>query len=252
MVVTVNRYSYSKIKNFKECPYCFYRHYIEKDTEESTHGTSEFGSFAHEILEKYAKNELEEYELLPYYLEHYKEKVQSTMVLKLADNFSRNFSELYFESGKKYFENFQGFGDLDVLEAEYEFDEVVDDKFLLTGKVDLICRNTDGDLVIIDHKSKSKFKTKAERNEYSKQLYIYSFAVNRKYGEFPKYLKFNMFRNENPWVEFEFDENKYKETMQWVSDEVEEIENCTEFNPITTGFYHNNFCPYILKCTYKR
>jgi hypothetical protein len=61
-----------------------------------------------------------------------------------------------------------------------------------------------------------------------------------------------MFRNENPWVEFEFDENKYKETMQWVSDEVEEIENCTEFNPITTGFYHNNFCPYILKCPYKR
>ena len=39
---------------------------------------------------------------------------------------------------------------------------------------------------------KGKFK-KGEKEEYAKQLYLYALAVKRKYGEYPKYLFFNMF-----------------------------------------------------------
>lgn len=244
------KYSYSKIKNFKECKYGFYRNYYENDKDKLNHGTSEFGSFSHEILEKYAKNELEDYEMLPYYLEHYDENVQSTMVLKMSENFSRDFSNDYFRSGKEYFESFDGFGDINVIEAEYEFNEVINDEFILTGKVDLIAEDSNGDLIIIDHKSKSKFKNKSEKEEYAKQLYIYAFAVHRKYGKFPKKLMFNMFRNKQ-WVEFDFNEEKYKETIQWVIDEVKEIESCIEFEPVRSGFYCDNFCPYRMNCNFK-
>lgn len=244
------KYSYSKIKNFKECKYGFYKNYFENDKDRLSHGTSEFGSFSHEILEKYAKNELAEYELLPYYIEHYDDNVKSTMVLKMSDTFSKDFSYTYFSSGKDYFENFNGFGDIKILEAEYEFSEPIDNKFLLIGKIDLIAEDVNENLIVIDHKSKSKFKNKAEECEYAKQLYIYAFAIYRKYNKFPKKLMFNMFRR-NEWVKFDFDKQKYDETMKWVVDEINEIENCIEFEPIKSGFYCDNFCCYRHKCTEK-
>ena len=245
------KYSYSKIKNFKECKYGFYRNYYENDKDKFNHGTSEFGSFSHEILEKYAKGELESYEMLPYYIENYDENVKSTMVLKMSESFSKDFSEDYFNSGKEYFKTFDGFGDIDIIESEYEFDEEIDNKFILTGKIDLIAKDVDGNLIIIDHKSKSRFKNKSEKEEYARQLYIYAFGIYRKYSQFPKKLIFNMFRTQN-WVVFDFDKEKYEETMKWVSDSVYEIESCINFQPDgLNSFYCVNFCPYLNNCKYK-
>lgn len=247
----IENYSFSKIKNFNNCKSAYFRNYFLNDKDKISNGTSEFGTFSHEILEKYAKKELEVYEVLSYYLEHYDENVKSDFVLKINDKFSKDFSELYFESGKRYFQSFNGFEGIKIIESEYEFKENLDDKFYLIGKIDLIGEDEKGDLILIDHKSKSRFKNKKEKDEYMKQLYLYSYGLYKKYNKFPKKIAFNMFRiNEMVFSDFEMD--KYKDTIEWVKNEVEEIENCIDFNPNGLGsFYCDNFCPYRHNCKYK-
>ena len=129
------------------------------------------------------------------------------------------------------------------MEAEYDFNENVEDRFILTGKVDLICRDKNGDIVVIDHKSKGKFKNKAEQHEYARQLYLYAYAVFKKYGKFPKTLVFNMFRVPD-WVVIPFNKDGYIEAMEWLKNSVAEIESCMDFYPITDTFFEKNFCEY--------
>ena len=115
----------------------------------------------------------------------------------------------------------------------------------------MIARNNDGELVILDHKSKSKFKNKKELNEYAKQLYLYAYAVKQEYGELPKKLYFNMFRT-NELVEIDFDINDYQSAYNWLVSSVKEIENTFDFSPQENAdpFYCLNFCPVKNQCEY--
>ena len=115
----------------------------------------------------------------------------------------------------------------------------------------LVARNNDGELIIIDHKSKSKFKNKKELNEYAKQLYLYAYAVKQEYGELPKKLYFNMFRT-NELVEIDFDINDYQNAYNWLVSSVNEIENTFDFSPQENEdpFYCLNFCPVKNQCEY--
>lgn len=244
----MEKYSYSKIKCFYSCPLCFYKKYFERPELEDpslciSHGTSEFGSFVHEILEEYEKGNLAIYDMLPYYKKHYNEKITSDFTLRLSDKFTKDFSKQYYFDGKNYLENFCGFNDFEVLEAEYNFEEVINNSFIFVGKIDLIARDEDGGLIIIDHKSKSKFKSKAERKEYAMQLYLYAYAAYKKYGEYPTKLMFNMFRKDT-WEVFDFSLDEMNEAIEWLINAVNEIESCFEFPPLTGSFYCWNFCCY--------
>ena len=242
-------YSYSKIKMFHNCKKAFYVRYFENPKELLSHGTSEFGSFVHEILEKYEKGELQIYEMMPYYIEHYDENVHSSFVLNMSKDFSRDFSDSYYAAGLKYLEGFDGFPDFDIIQAEYEFTIPIENKFNFTGKIDLIARDKEGNLIILDHKSKSKFKSKKELAEYAKQLYLYSYAVYKKFGELPKKLYFNMFRTDE-LIEIPFNNDDYNEAYQWLVKSVDEIENCFDFSELEdkTDFYCMNFCPIREQC----
>lgn len=245
-------YSYSKVKSFYNCPFYFFKNYFDKpkDFVPEGHGTSEFGSYVHKILEMYEKGELGEYELFPYYEEHYDENVKSTFLMHLGNNFSKDLWKIYYDDGKKYFQNFSGYEGLKILESEYEFFEEVDNSFILNGKIDLIAIDKDNELVVIDHKSKGKFKNKIEKEEYAVQLYLYAYAIFKKYKKYPKLLIFNMFRS-NEWVEFKFDENKYTDALDWLIKSVNEIEHTLEFPPKLDTFYCNNFCTFRTICEYK-
>lgn len=238
----LNKYSYSKVNHFYNCPYSFYKNYFEKVIGES-HGTAEFGSYVHFILELYEKNELKIDELLNYYIQNYGNNVKADFTLVINERFSKNFSDDYFESGMKYFSEFKGFNDWKILEAEYNFEEVINDSFIFTGKVDLIAEDGNGDLIICDHKSKKGFKSKKELAEYGKQLYLYSYAVYKKYKRYPKKLIFNMFRN-NEYKEIVFDKEDYDLTLDWLIRSVDEIENAFDFYTNYGTFYCRNFCPY--------
>ena len=240
-------YSFSRLRRFADCPLSYYKRYIAKEDDNVGHGTSEFGTFIHLILEKYSKNELKLEDMLMYYIGEYDNNVKSTFEFKMSDTFSKDLSENYYNSGIQYLTDFNGLNEFGkILDVEYEFDLEYNNKFKINGKIDLITKNND-DIYIIDHKSKSNFKNKKEMAEYRRQLYIYSFAVKEKYGVFPKKLFFNMFRKEKI-IEFDFIEEEYKEALDWFESTVEEIENCITFTSNPNTIYCNNFCNFRLNC----
>lgn len=246
-------YSYSKVKMFYSCRHAFYTRYFERPSELLNHGTSEFGSFVHEILEKYEKGEIEIYDMLPYYIENYKDKVTSSFVLNINEGFSKDFSDNYYVDGLRYLENFEGFPQFKILEVEHEFEIEIENKFKFNGKIDLIAEDTEGNLIILDHKSKSRFKTKRELKEYAKQLYLYAYAVNKKYNKLPSKLYFNMFRT-NELIEIDFNQSDYDEAYNWLVSAVEEIESTFDFSPQdeVEKFYCMNFCPIRNQCEYNQ
>ena len=241
-------YSFSRLRRFSECPLSYYKKYIEGDDTENGHGTSEFGSFVHLILEKYAKKEIDLSDIVSYYVENFNINVNSTFILKMSDTFKKNFEEDYYMSGLDYLTNFEGFSEFgEILEVEYEFEIEYNNKFKINGKIDLVTKDKDGNIYIIDHKSKSAFKNKKEMAEYRRQLYIYSFAIKNKYGKFPKKLYFNMFRK-NKILEFDFSEQDYYEALNWFENTVDEIENNIVFLSNIDSFFCRNFCDYRDNC----
>lgn len=250
----LNTYSFSKLKCFYSCKHYYYLHYFDNEGMiPESHGTSEFGSFMHKILELYGKGELDIYDMLPYYEKHYAENVTSTFTLQMTKTFSKDMGAKYYENGYEFLNNFTGF-DFRILETEKRFEVPYQDKFLLNGQIDVIAEDDEG-LMVIDYKSKGAWKSKAERLSYEKQLYFYAYALKKLYGEYPKKMAFFMFRL-NKWTWVNFDENRLKEVLDWVEDTVNEIESEFDFTPVTQenggefDFYCNNFCDFRHQCPY--
>ena len=67
-------YSFSKIKTFYTCKYQYYMNYvlpIEQRPKKHENAFAQYGSFVHEILEKFFSGELAEFELTDYYAENF-------------------------------------------------------------------------------------------------------------------------------------------------------------------------------------
>lgn len=238
------------------------------------HGTSEFGSFVHDILEQYGKNNIEAKDTLKYYEDNYTKNVVSDFTLYMSDAFYKDFAEKYYEDGYKFFRTFNGLQDIKILEAEKKFELPYKNKFLINGKIDVIGVDKNNNLCIIDYKSKSTFKSKKEKEEYLKQLYLYAWAFLTEMEDEEKWLEFKekhnlpnlekdtiklafyMFRKDK-WVWFDFDKDKMNDVLKWVENAVNEINDEIFFDPIPeieTGefnFYCKNFCSFRECCKYK-
>lgn len=179
---------------------------------------AQYGSFCHELLEGYAKHTIPDFALAEEYENRYDEKVTAPW-----PPFPKGMPQKYYEQGLQYFESFAGFGDqYDIISVEEKFTLNIGG-YPLVGLADLVLRDRlTGDITVIDHKSKSSSTMTKDLPTYRKQLYIYAAYVKEKFGQYPKYLKFNLFR-ENEWVTEEFDETVFHEVMQWVVETIEEI-----------------------------
>lgn len=252
----INTYSFSKLKCFFECKYYYYLHYFDScGMIPQSHGTSEFGSYMHKILEKYGNGSLDIYDLLPYYVDHYDENIVSDFTLRMSETFSKDMGGKYYQNGYDFLRDFNGF-DFQIIDTEKQFELEYKGKFRLNGQIDVVAKKDD-ELIIVDYKSKGNWKNKKERYEYEKQLYIYSWAVKNIYGEYPKKMAFFMFRL-NKWSWIDFDIERLNEVMQWVESTVDEIESEIDFLPITQidgekfNFYCNNFCDFRNQCKYRQ
>lgn len=165
-------------------------------------------------------------------------------------------ADKYYQSGYDFLENFDGFHDFDIVDVEKQFELPYKDKFLINGKIDLIAKDKDGNIILVDYKSKGKWKNKAECEEYSKQLYFYAYAIKQIYGKYPKKMAFYMFRIGH-WEWVDFSVKKLHEVMKWAEDTVNLIEEEYEFSPIPEAvngefdFYCSNFCSYRSSCKYR-
>ncbi len=251
-------WSFSRIESFERCPLNFYLQYIK--CYPSIEGAfAQYGRFVHECLEKFALGELAEYELSSYYKDYYPQAVTEDF----PPNAYVDLGERYYNQGLEYFNNFDGYGDREILAVEQNYFFKID-KYNFTGTIDLECKNE-----IVDIKTKGKqhllrLTKKNNPNDYIqmldgryihkdnfKQLYIYSIPFKNKYGKYPKLLSLSMVRI-NDWYSIEFNERLLEEAYQWAINKITDIYNAEKFErgDGVGDFFCDYICGQRINCKY--
>ena len=219
-------YSYSQLSGFDECPFSYYLQRIE-GAEDLPNAFAEHGSLIHDILDKWAKKQLTKEQMVEEYERRYPNEVVTAFPRMLA---SKGYNQKAYQLGVDYFTDFDEFAGYEVISAEEEFKEPLP---LADGTerpfiayVDLVLRDKfTGSLIICDHKSKSVQAFKKAEDDMYKQQYIYSYFVHKKYNEWPKYLMFNLFKENGKRFSREFDMKIYESVIQWATDQIHKIES---------------------------
>lgn len=249
-------FSFSSLSTYDRCPYNFLLNYIlKKDNEQN--GFAQYGTFCHELLERYAKGELMVFELYNEYIDNF----YNNVTLKFPRNKYKDIGVGYYEDGLSYFENFEGFDGYNILDVEKKV------TFNLNGHksigfIDLLVRNKNGKIEIVDHKSKDLKKPQKKRWEnidvryttelyhYLRQLYLYSIPVIEEFGEYPEYLNFNCFRKQK-WFKIPFDIDDYKESKNWAIKTIDNIYKDIDMTKrYESPYFCNNICGNRRSCDY--
>jgi hypothetical protein len=230
-------WSFSSVNNYCTCPHGFKLSYIDKKPKKNN-AFAEFGSFVHSLLERYFKGEVEFFELSQMYEDEYNLNV----IHNFPDFKFCNLEEKYYENGLDYLNSFEGIDDnLQIIGVEQKVELNLKGRPFI-GYIDLILKDkTDDKYIIVDHKSKSKFKNKKEKEHYLLQLYLYSVYIKETFGEYPKELRFNMFRIGEIETE-QFDVKKLEKALNWFDFTIDLIHSDTEFVKIKDEFYCENLC----------
>ena len=231
------RWSFSSVKLFEQCPYAFYLKYV-MDEPEAENAFAQHGKFAHRLLERCLKGELTAFELADVYESEYQVNVTEYFPFN-------NIAKSFYEKTLQYFLDYDGFAG-EIVSVEEELTTKFGN-YDFVGYADLIMKDNKG-IYIVDHKSHAAFKSKKEREEYFRQLYLYAECVKRKYGEYPYKLVFNMFRV--PKMETElFDLSQCNITEKWFVGEIEKILQTTKWECKTNDWYCSNLCG--LDCVFR-
>lgn len=239
------RYSFTKLSAWWTCPYGWRLRYIE-----GLHGIgnafSSYGSFVHEIMEKYAKGEAEIWDLPSLFEWGFDVNVPE----KFPYNKYVELRESYYKQGLEFLKSFQGYDKYKILGVEKDFDIDIDD-WTFNGFIDLVFEDENGRLIIRDYKSKASFKNEQEKKEYARQLYLYSLYVKEQYGKYPDELQFLMFRK-NDLISIPFDIDALNEAIEWAKDTVRIIRNAFDYPPTCDEFYAQNLCNHREYCAFKK
>jgi hypothetical protein len=123
-------FSYSRIDTFDNCPKCFYLQYIKcKKSAQGAFG--QFGELCHNILERYAKGELESYELS----KEYKDNFDKIVNCPFPPNKYVDLKDKYYEEGLLFFDNFEEYENIKIIGVENEYSFKIG-KYNFTGKID--------------------------------------------------------------------------------------------------------------------
>lgn len=236
------RWSFSSLSTYDQCPMCFKLKYIDH-VKQDGNAFSDYGTFCHGLLERWAKGELPSFLMAAEYEDGYTDAITHSF-----PPFPRGMPEKYYQAGLEYFSNFEGFGDnYEILSAEKKFTLKFGEETFV-GLADLVLRDkTTDEIIVIDHKSKSMSSMAKELNIYRRQLYTYAAYVKDEFGRFPSKLCFNMFKD-GEWIEEEFDEAAYNETVQWITDTIKAIRAEKDWKVCTSGYFCRFVCSTFDDC----
>ena len=212
------RWSYSSVSTYDSCPQAFKYLYLDV-LPRADNAFAEWGTLMHSIMERYFKGELEFYELSEAYEQEYDKSVKSPF----PPNKFVDLAESYHKKGRDYLDHFDGiFNDCKVVGVE-ERVEMDINGYPFVGVIDLLLKDTDGEYIVADHKSKSKFNNDAEKAEYARQLYLYAHYVKEKFGRWPKMLAFHMVRNNGELVKIPFNIEDAIKAARWFATTIDQI-----------------------------
>ena len=194
-------------------------------------------------MERWAKGELMSFELADAYEAEYDEAVKHYF-----PPFPKGMAGQYYDEGLQYFQSFDGFGDdKEILSVEDKFElDIRGNRFV--GIADLVLQDKKtGDIIVIDHKSKSMNSMKKAQYENTRQLYTYAAYVKERFGEFPTLLQFNMFRY-GVNINEPFAMERYEETMDWIERTIAQIKAEKEWKVSSSGYFCRFICSTRLHC----
>lgn len=197
------RYSHSKAEKFTSCNRAFMYKYKYGNYPKSDSISTELGSIAHRVLECKALMKMEgktiDYDFLHKLLFEGDEEEKLIGVNKIKLKYKEEWEEFDSKSGMYYDEKIELFltevlpnemeDDWEVLGAEVEFDIVYNDKYHITGFIDLLQCKRDADnnithIRVKDYKTSKKVFDR-QHNVTAQQMLIYTFAVYLIYGILP-------------------------------------------------------------------
>ena len=242
-------WSWTRLTSYDDCRYGWYLKYILGYEPDKRQFFSGYGSLIHEILELWLSGKADRETLVSYYLNRFRDATE-------GDTPRTDMRLRYFEDGLDYVKNLEPFP-FETVAAEKHFRANLNGAHLV-GIIDLVGRDADGSLVIVDHKSrrlrprsKRRVPTESDRelDSYLRQLYLYALPVFAEERVFPKYLAFNCFRDRR-LIKEEFDERKFEQTMNWATDKIREITENEDFSPNIDYFKCKYLCEMRNECEY--
>ena len=241
-LISLMTWSYSRLRAYEDCGYGFFLNYI-KEEEETKHFYAEYGSLIHRVLERFYSGAITKEQALSMFM--------TGFVLDLPDEVKPSIAENYYQQGKEYLSSL-AMPKEKIIGIEEKLDFKVGD-YPFVGFVDLLLEDDNG-LIIQDHKSRvlkrGTKKQNEEFNSFTKQLYLYSAGIEQRYGQLPKKLRFNCFRN-GTLLEEVFDQSKYEATIQWALDTIGKIEQESTWKPSLEWFKCKFICGFSDSCDYK-
>lgn len=236
-----DRWSYSKVGTFKTCPRLYQLQYLY-GIRGGENAFSQYGGMCHSILERYAKGQIDIENILDeYYL-----GFDTMVTMSFPEMGFMDLNRKYYQDGERFFKSFTGFGD-ETINVEEKFHFIIkrDDSETDIDFVGIIDRVSKiGNIYIInDYKSKGKFKSKAEKNDYFKQLYLYAIYLKDKFNLADEniQLKMSLFRLQEEFVEY-FNSNVAENIKQDFLDNIKIIENTKEFPCNPNKFFCTKLC----------
>lgn len=239
-------YSYSQLSSVSECPYGFYLERIEK-VETLSNAFAEQGTLIHELIDEWARGKLTKDQLPEEYDRRYADAVVTQFPRILA---AKGYTQKAYQVGLEYFQNFDEFAGYKIIgtEEKFKIDLPLSDGTTrpFVGVIDLILEDEmTGELIICDHKSKSKTSFKKAENEMYRQQLMYAAYVKEKLGRFPDRLMFNLFKENGEKMERPFTTQDYDQTMAWAEEMILKIENFEFIDWLETkpqDFFCCNIC----------
>lgn len=251
-------YSYSQLTSFSECPYEFFLERLEKDENgnrliQEPNAFSEHGTLIHDIIDKWAKGELKKEELTLEYDLRFDEEVVTPFPKLLKEGYR----EKAYQLGYNYFASFDEFSDLKILETEKRFTTTIADRKFV-GVIDMIAEDKKtGELIILDHKSKSKAAFKKDENNMYRQQLLYSKWVSEEYNRYPDILMFNLFKENGLRMQRKFTLEDFCTALKWAENMIHDIESFEMLDFLDTkqpDFFCQELCSMRKYCdngTYK-
>ena len=244
-------WSYSRLTCYQSCPYKFYLKYIEQLEDEPLF-LSEYGAFVHRLLASFYLGQVSRRELVNRYVTGFRKDIRGKPP-------SEKIFSSYFSHALQSLQNIQPPEERVSAVEEYVRFRVGDYSF--AGIIDLLLCDDDGNVTIVDHKSRilkppsgrrQPTRSDLELDEYLKQLYLYSIPVIDQTGSAPIKLSFHCFRAplDSKPVEVPFRPEKLEAAKKWALDTIHAIENEREWKPDYEYFKCHHICGLHKDCIY--
>lgn len=246
-------FSFSRLHLYEQCPYAFYKQYIEEDENGEDNFYAENGTIMHDIFKKLILMELSLEEAPTYYQDEFDCICNSVKQSTMDNTFDKCIDYLCtvdaFES-EKY----------EIIAVEKKIDFMIG-KYNFVGYPDLIILNkTNGEVILIDHKSANHFlkndgsvlKNKLDDfNAYSKQMYIYCKAIKDTYGLQVNKIVWHHFKDNGILTAINFNQDDYEKTLGWCAYIIDKIKKDKRFEAKKSYMMCTCLCDFRNTCEYQ-